>query len=483
MSLSPSGVRIQGDDYQHLFAWYHALRALNPAEDVTGIAVEAEKAGNVDDVVVRHASGRHEHYQVKYSVSASNPIDQAWWTTGATKAGKSPLQRFWASWQLLLRAGPEPHMGLYTNRSLDVRDPVLALRDGSEGRLGPRLRTATPGSKAGRGRSMWAKHVGASEADLLAMLDRLDLRTDQGPSSALLTSTSDRMAAVGLQSHDLAVEHGIAASRSWVTGGSREIDRAMIEAAITHWNLHGGQRRATLVVQGIDHVPWPTSPTVSLDWVDLFDGDHFRERRQLRDPALWNTRLRQELEAAELKIRGLGFDRVMVRGFMRLPAWFATGVAFGNTRGMRLACTQNGEPWGTEVTPGDLQINVPPPVEIGAGPELAVGLSVSNDVLQDVLAYVRNAGLPVKRFVHITVAPAPSGTAIPDAARAMGWATRVRDVVRHQVRETGARKVHLFLSGPAACAMFLGHVWNRVPATQLYEDMNPSYAPAFLIPG
>ena len=132
MSLSASGARIQGDDYQHLFAWYHALRALNHADDVTGIAVEAENAGNVDDVVVRRASGADEHYQVKYSVSAGHPIDQAWWTTPVTKAGKSPLQRFWGSWQTLRRGGTPPHMALWTNRPLDVSDPLLALRDGRE---------------------------------------------------------------------------------------------------------------------------------------------------------------------------------------------------------------------------------------------------------------------------------------------------------------------------------------------------------------
>ncbi len=236
-------------------------------------------------------------------------------------------------------------------------------------------------------------------------------------------------------------------------------------------------------MQAIDRDPWADRATVSLDWVNLFDGDHPRSRSALRDPSLWNTRLLSELEAAERSIRGLGFDRVMVRGYMRLPAWFATGVAFGDTRSMQVACMQNGERWGTDVTPGDFQLSVPPPVEVGAGADLAVGLSVTNDLSQDVLAYVRSAALPVKRFVHIAVAPAPSKTAIPDAARAMGWAAKVRDAVREQVRETGARKVHLFMSGPAAGALFLGHVWNRVPATQLYEDMNPSYAPAFLIPG
>lgn len=483
MSLSASGARIQGDDYQHLFAWYHALRALKTDEDVTGIAVEAESAGNVDDVVVRHASSTDEHYQVKYSVTADKPIDRAWCITPATRTGKSPLQRFWASWHTLQRDGRKPHMGLYTNRLLDVNDPVLALRDGRQGRLGPRLRLAPPGSVAGRGRAEWATHIGASEEELLDMLDYLDLLTDQGSWSGLVTSTADRMAAVGLLSTDLAVEQGVAAVRSWVTGGQREVTRAMIAAEVARRGLAGGERRATVFVQAIERDAWATGATVSLDWVDLFDGDHPRVRRQLRDPSLWNGRLLPELEAAERHVHGLGFDRALLRGYMRLAAWFAAGVVFGDTRGMRVACMQAGERWGTEVTPGDFQVDVAPPTEVGAGGDLAVGLSVSNDLSLDVLSYVRAAALPVGRFLHIAAAPTPSKTAIPDAPRAMGWAIAVRNLVRAQVRETGARKLHLFLSSPAGAALFLGHEWNRVPTTQVYEDLNPGYAPAFLIPG
>lgn len=290
------------------------------------------------------------------------------------------------------------------------------------------------------------------------------------------------MAAVGLQSDDHAVEQGVSAIRSWVTGAQREVSRAMIEAEVARRSLQGGERRATLLVQALERDLWAEGATESIDWVDLFHGDHPRVRRPLRDPSLWNGRLLPDLEAAERRIRGLGFDRVLVRGPMRLPAWFATGVAFGDTRGMRVACMQNGRLWGTEVTPEDFPLNVPRPVEIGAGSELAVGLSVTNDLSPDVLAHVRSAGLPVQRFVHVAV-PKPSKSALPDAAQAMGWALAVRNVVREEVRKTAARKVHLFLSTPAAGALFLGHVWNRVPTTQVYEDLNPDYAPAFLVPG
>ncbi len=298
-----------------------------------------------------------------------------------------------------------------------------------------------------------------------------------------MESTADRMAAVGLKSDARAVEQGIAASRCWVVNGQRDITRDMIAAEVERRGLQESSRRATLLVQAIDHASWAEDATVCLDWVNLFAGNEARERRQLRDPTQWNERLWPELEAAQRRIRGLGFNRVLVRAHMRLPAYFATGAAFCDTRGLRIECMQREALWDSKVVPADFPLAVSPPVEVGAGLELAVGLSVTNDLSLDVLAHVRAASLPVQRFVHISVAPQPSKTAIPDAERAMGWALRVRDVVRAQVRETGARKVHLFMSGPAGGALFLGHVWNRVPTTQVYEDLNPGYAPAFLIPG
>src|SRR5438876_225290 len=71
---SPSGVRIAGDDYQHLVTWNEVLLALRPGSDVTRITVEDREAGNVDDIVVEHSSGPTEYTQVKHAVDAATPV-------------------------------------------------------------------------------------------------------------------------------------------------------------------------------------------------------------------------------------------------------------------------------------------------------------------------------------------------------------------------------------------------------------------------
>ncbi|MGK4007824.1 hypothetical protein WMF31_34730 [Sorangium sp. So ce1036] len=248
MTGSARGAAIQGDDYQHLYAWYHALRMLAPDEGVTAISVEKCGMDLLDDVVVHRPGRGDEHYQVKFSVTASSPIDNAWFIevgTGSEQGRKkSILRRFWESYSKLRAAGGRPHMGLFTNRPLDPKDPLLKLRDGARGLLGPRLREEGPRSSAGGRRKEWAAHLGIAEDELLEMLDHLELLTDQGPASGLATAVADRMAARGLKEDPDAVEQGVLAIREWVKQGTRQIDRALLAAEVERRALRGGPPRA-----------------------------------------------------------------------------------------------------------------------------------------------------------------------------------------------------------------------------------------------
>src|SRR5262249_3132348 len=161
--------------------------------------VEALSAGNVDDVVVRRTSGPDEYTQVKYSVDASNQVSSEWFTTRAPGAGsKSPLERFMASWHLLKSNGKVPDLLLCTNRVLDATDLVLKRRCGMTGTLGHRLAAERPRSAARKAFAEWVKHTGVAESELLELLCRLGLKTDQGSWSDLVNVASDRMGYAGL---------------------------------------------------------------------------------------------------------------------------------------------------------------------------------------------------------------------------------------------------------------------------------------------
>jgi hypothetical protein len=482
-TTSASGARIQGDDYQHLYAWWQALRLLTPRTDVTQIEVEALSAGNVDDVVVRRASGPDEYTQVKYSVDASKPVSSEWFTTRGPGAGsKSPLERFMASWHQLKSKGTLPDLLLFTNRVLDPTDPVLKLRSGTTGTLGQRLAAEKPRSAARRALAEWVKHTGCTEPELMGLLLRLGLKTDQGSWSDLVNVASDRMGYAGLRAADTDVEVGIAVIRAMVKSGKRTLNCSELRTEIERRGLGGDKSYSTLVVEAIDRAPWSDAGQVRLDWVDLFAGDEPRARRQLRDPGNWNERLRPDLVGAARALKATGNDRIMVRGYMRLAPWFMCGVELPDTRQHQVACKQRGQLWSSEIAPAEFKL-ADTAVDLSQGPDLAVGLSVTNAITADVVSYCKQVNLPAARYVDLSPQGGIGPLSIPDAAAAVGWAHAAREGIRAAVRESGARRVHLFMSAPAGAALLLGHIWNRVGTTVIYEDLNPGYAPTFEIPG
>ena len=70
------------------------------------------------------------------------------------------------------------------------------------------------------------------------------------------------------------------------------------------------------------------------------------------------------------------------------------------------------------------------------------------------------------------------------SAHATATAVGIRDLVRQLAREHGAQRLHLFLAVPHGLALLLGHLWDRMPPTLVYEDLGAgnAYQPAFLLP-
>ncbi len=481
---SASGARLAGDDYQHLVAWCWTLRALLPGRAIAAIEVEAPDAGNVDDVVLEHQKPPHHYLQVKFAVDATSPVNTAWLTRPTPSDGPSLLQRFHASWQRLRAdaGGVEPVMWLVTNRDLDPADPALTGRDGRTQTIARALAVARPGSAAGHARAEWAMHLGVDEDELLTMLGSLRFDTGRGD-AAERQHAADLMVAQGLRADEQAVALGIATVRAWVADGRRRFDLAELRAEVDRLNLRVMDPSCVLLVQAIDRHPHPEDATATLDWVDLFDGDDPFTRRRPRDPAAWEMRMRPELRTAVDRLRALECQRVLVRGALRLPAWFTVGNTCAAVTGMTVACQQGGRLWASdEPAAGDNRLTVQE-TATGPGGELAVALAITTDPTDDIHDYLAAVRLPVGTLATIAPAAGAGNQAITGPGHAVAVALAVRDEVRRLARVTGAQRLHLFLACPGGLALLLGHWWNRVPTTQLYEDLGAGrgYSPAFLL--
>ena len=418
--------------------------------------------------------GRWEGYQLKYSADGRK-YDSFDWLTCSKPGGQSMLQRFYSLWE---GAEPKPRITLVTNRPRLSGDLLMEMVDGNDETVARRLERAGPGSKEGTLRGRLAGHLGIPKERTVEFLR--DVRFRFRSKAELTGLARDYMHAAGLRSDDDAVARGTAMVRDWVKDGKRMIGRADLQSAFAPLMRQPGPT-GSILVQMIDRDPEP-SATVVLDFTRRFPGGEPRVRRLPSKPELWNSEFRPEFRQAAQTLRSQDRMRVGVKGYMRLPTWFAVGAELAKTAGFAVSSVKNGEEWSSvgEVFGVAAECDV---AELGPGGDLAVGIALASDPSEDALRYVRGQLAGVGRYACIRSAGGASRSRVRGAAEARGWAFGARDSVRRLCGH-GPDRVHLFMSVPDGVALLLGHLWNRMPSTQLYEDLGPGrgYSPSYLIP-
>ncbi|MGY1761631.1 SAVED domain-containing protein [Geodermatophilus sp. SYSU D00779] len=220
-----------------------------------------------------------------------------------------------------------------------------------------------------------------------------------------------------------------------------------------------------------------------LNWVDLYDGDQPGVRVQPRDPADW-VRMDRELTEAAATLEAEGWTSTLVRGAMRQATFFRVGTALPAVRQHTLRYLQGGQLWSTNrpKTP------VPAPqvqhTRLDLGSDLAVAVGVAVDPTDAVTAYLRSQAIPVSELVTVQPAAGADDQAVANAGRAVAYAQQIRNLVRQGLdRAADTERVHLFLAGPGGLALLLGHRWNRIRPTVVYEHLGPGrgYTPAFSV--
>jgi hypothetical protein len=486
---APSGARLLGDDYQHVLTWLHAAQLVHRDPHVTRVELEKRGAGNVDDLVVRTTDGADQYHQVKFVRNpGKEPLDANWFTDKG-KNTQSPLQMFHESWKKLTKNGVRPYMVLHTNRTVAGGDAVMACVDGITDRLVPKIEQGGPKSAVGKMRHSWAEHLGIEEPELLEMLADLRIRAARASINELREHCRWVMDASGLLNTADDVDKGMLIARRWVEEGVRLVGPEIVADVVERAALRAVEHdpRATVLIQAIDHDVYPELATEVIDWVDAFPGDEPIARRAPASDAVWTERFAPDLTKVEQSIRAQGYHEVRLVGAFRLATAIYAGYVFSDTRryGLLVPGRSSDGAWSDIASYGEKgEVGVvQATTDIGRGDELAIGLSISGNVETAVLKHIEQADLPVKQLALIEV-PKPGTDALPDGAAVRGWAAEVRGLTR-ELAESGWPRIHLFMSGPQTAAVLLGHFWNGMPPTQLWEHLGVGrgYTPAFVIPG
>jgi hypothetical protein len=303
------------------------------------------------------------------------------------------------------------------------------------------------------------------------MLAHLRFRTGR-PFSAELERADSMMWGHGLRTGRSAVDSAIAFVREWVQERWRTLSVDQLRGRVDDRIGRGTDPGALLVIEAIDDDLHPEDATERLRWVELYEGDDPNRRRQLRDSRAWDGVVGPDLEAVAEALQGAGHRRVLVRGALRLPIWFAAGAALRHVRGFDVAALHHGSIWSSESATG-APLRPEVAVEVmDRGNHLAIALGVATDPTAAVGRFLgEETGLPVGQVAHLRPVGGPGPEVVPDGPTAARMAVGWRDAVRDLLEEYPAQHIHLFLSVPGGLALLLGHRWNALRPTTVYEHL------------
>lgn len=470
-SRNRSGVRGEGDNYQHLVTLNDVLRAIR-GNGIRAVTVEADDAGNVDDIVLHDADGPCQFTQVKHAVDAQTPVSGEYLLKPTRKGQRSLLQRFHGSW-VQLKASASPKMVLVTDRGIDPNDEVFRMLDRRHSRLVPDF-----GDKSlDEQRTTWAAHLSVDEGELLEFLECLYFKTgrEMGDERELVQV---QLASLGLANDQRAVDSAMAFVREWVQERDRTLTVEEMTQALTDRVGRQTDPRGLLVVEAIDEHPDTNAADVSLRFVELYEGDDPFSRAVLRNGALWNEVVWPQLQEAAATFKGRGIREVVVDGPMRLAMWFGAGCALRGVEGFQVSMNQNGQIWSSAEygTLPEIEVDVE---EISEDPRAAVVVSVATDASAAALDHAKRLG--VGRVVLVAPAGGARNGVVPDGPTATALAEAIRNAVRANLRPQD-REVHLYLATPAGLALLLGNRWNRIRPTVLYEYTPDDYVRTIEVP-
>lgn len=207
------------------------------------------------------------------------------------------------------------------------------------------------------------------------------------------------------------------------------------------------------------------------------DGDDAFIKVAPKPPSTWEQ-LASDIE--QIPGHLAGHRRLLLTGTMRQATGFKAGTVLRRVLGYEVGIRQGDQLWSSDVTTAAL-VPTHHHRDLGLGDDPALVVSVTTDATDAVVNWIERTGIAVGT-VHTAL---PEGGqvgpgSVPDPEAASALAVGIRDVARQIAVPTGT--LHVFLAGPLGLAVILGHHWNRVMPTAVYEHLGTTeYVQAFRI--
>jgi hypothetical protein len=162
---------------------------------------------------------------------------------------------------------------------------------------------------------------------------------------------------------------------------------------------------------------------------------------------------------------------------MRQATGFLVGTELRRVKGYEVGVRQGDQLWTSEeqIT-NDIVTHTPEGAPTGT--DTAIIVAIAADAAADAIEWINESDLSVSKILtQPAVGIGPKS--ILNAAAANSAAIAIRDLARRHSRNGD---LHLFLIGPLGLAVLLGHHWNRVTTTHVYEHLGGAdYTHAFTV--
>lgn len=478
--------RQHGDNYQARHFWQHALPMLDPASDIATIAYDFGDKKAFDDVVITYDPPRGQthrdplstHFmQVKWQANQDHEFGYADLINPKfiNAVSVSLLER--------LRDAQTPdeigaRYTLVTTARIRAKDPLLTLINKIDGRLRLNdLKKGGPASKMGQVRSLWCSALKlTSDEALFDVLKNFAILDNQPNLEDLRNTVTMTARSVGLQltpnnGSDFCLD---ALASELIKCGFEDLNR---KGLLTFLSQQGLKPAASIrdqaqfkdvLIKSFDRLATDTSKFDEiLDLTEHFEDRYLDPSRDWHDSIA--TPVTQNLRE---KARKSPYIRLAI------DAHASIAFAIGRTlSGVRTEIYQNGrrgpELWHTEDGQGEAVSFDTNLIDLNAGGELAISVSVAQPTQAAVLAFVQETLPDVGKVLNCRLPTGPSQTGIAGGHHAAQLSDQLASKVK-TLRETNAvTRVHLFIAAPNALLFYLGQQAQALGRHQMYEyDMD-----------
>lgn len=483
--------RTRGDDYQARLFWLQVCRLFKPNTKVERVIYEHNAAKAFDDVVVVYAHGMVEpsgdiinadYYQVKFHQTANgaltwdNLLDPAF--INATSV--SLLQRLHAAQAQYAPNGVGCRFFLYSPWKPHPDDSLAAVVSETDGRIEwHRMAEGGHRSEFGKVRTKLKGHLGlADDAELYAILKPLRLR--QGLNLQQLQEYLNaelKWAGFSPIEECALINPYDELTRKLLQNGRAVLDRHTAEQIARCEGLWVGQ---SPVEPGAYRVGLRSFLRHAEQIEDETDQhicflSHFNGRH-IKSEDLWQTAIYPAIEQfTTTALKGQRHSHIYLHTHTSIA--FAAGYCLDSKSGVDIVPMQSTREGRKLWRPNlDLPTDRFPSWIVEEifvneqGKDVAVSISVTHQITQDVEIYVGQALATVRRIISFSLPGQPSNSAIADGTQAKRLADAIATYLK-QNRTNSERQgvLHLFIAAPNGFTFFLGQLGRAFGRCILYE--------------